>query len=149
MSGSASLEDCFPGLKGFKGITWWERSAPTWAYNCFAFALGRTDVWYSPKPGYYWPRGIPKGQHVKNLVLLHEKEGFALCDDGLLEEGVEKIALYADGQECTHVALQAKDGKWWSKCAQDHDIEHESLDVLVGEQFGTIAHFMKRARKLA
>lgn len=53
---------------------------------------------------------------LQSFVLAFEHLGYRVCTSGMLEEGVEKIALYAasDG-EPTHAARQLANGGWTSK----------------------------------
>jgi len=70
--------------------------------------------------------------------------GFELCDNGVLEAGFAKIALYAKGGEFMHVALQSPQGKWSSKIGGLEDIEHDTLEVLQGDAYGYPKIFMKK-----
>lgn len=79
--------------------------------------------------------------------------GYERCADGVLEEGVEKIALYARADQVQHAALQLPSGRWTSKLGDDCDIEHElqaltsSANTGGGVQYGEVAAFMRRARE--
>ena len=79
-------------------------------------------------------------------------EGFESCDDDALEDGIEKVALFADGGLFTHTARQLRSGRWTSKLGADCDIEHE-LEALVSHRspsalyrYGEIVAFMRRPR---
>ena len=78
--------------------------------------------------------------------------GYVLCDDGVLEEGVEKVALYGVGNVFMHVARQLSNGRWTSKLGVSYDIEHElealtsSANVGGGVQYGEVVAFMCRGR---
>jgi hypothetical protein len=77
-------------------------------------------------------------------VQAYETIGYSICEDGELEEGFEKIALYAtsDG-EVTHAARQLSNGRWTSKLGRWEDIEHE-LAGLVCEMYGSVRQFLRR-----
>jgi hypothetical protein len=48
-------------------------------------------------------------------------------------------------QENQHIiARQLSNGKWTSKLGQDEDIEHENLEGLVGEIYGSVVCIMKK-----
>ena len=65
-----------------------------------------------------------------------------------MEEGVEKIALYADqGGEPTHMARQLRSGKWTSKLGELEDIEHDDLAILEGECYGQVVTILKRKQR--
>jgi hypothetical protein len=126
-------------------------------YNCIAWGGGRTRKMWDPFPqepeeDYYWPAGVPRDYKLTSLVMAYETEGFvALTDDGkpvdgTLEDGVEKVALYADGDEYMHAACQLANGKWTSKMGSGQRIEHDTPTDLEGPAYGKVAKYMKRER---
>jgi hypothetical protein len=58
--------------------------------------------------------------------------GFAVCADGALEDGIEKIGIYADGPEYMHAARHLETGKWTSKMGPDERIEHDTPEDIAG-----------------
>lgn len=69
---------------------------------------------------------------------------------GLLVAGLEKIALYVDGDgEPSHAALQLPNGRWSSKMGTWEDIEHADTDCLEGGTYGQVALFLERPRAQA
>ena len=67
------------------------------SYNCFGWVLGKTEVlsWTSSSS---WPGGIGKNFLVHTIIELYERYGFEECgQDGTLEDGIEKIAIFTDG----------------------------------------------------
>jgi hypothetical protein len=82
-------------------------------------------------------------------VSVYESVGFVVCADGSQEDGVEKVAIYADGDEYMHAARQLEDGMWTSKMGPDEDIEHDAPDNLAGPCYGHVTTFMKRNRVLS
>ncbi len=123
-------------------------SEATLQYNCIAWALGNNSSWFDPTLDYaYWPECIPNDVTVDSIVELFRSEGFERCKDGSLEQGYEKIAIYALEYEVTHVARQLVDGKWTSKLGKYEDIVHSSLEDLEGDGFhsyGRLTAFMIR-----
>jgi hypothetical protein len=124
-------------------------SSQTAIYNCFAWAAVQDDRWWSPREfgtgeSYYWIDGVPDELTIAAFVQAYETLGYSICEDGELEEGFEKIALYAtsDG-EVTHAARQLPSGMWTSKLGRWEDIEHE-LAGLVGEMYGSVWQFLRR-----
>jgi hypothetical protein len=126
-------------------------------YNCIAWGAGRTGHIWEPFPqdpaeDYYWPAGVPRDYELTSLVMAYETEGFvARTDDGKpvdgsLEEGIEKVALYADGPEYMHAARQLETGKWTSKMGLGELIEHDKPSDLEGPAYGAVAKYMKRKR---
>jgi hypothetical protein len=112
-------------------------------YNCIAWSVGDTDHWW--QPGVYWPVGTPPGDYgiavlEGTLVAL----GFESCEDGDLEAGYEKVALYGAPSLYTHAARQLPDGKWTSKLGRSEDIEHDAPDDVAGGVYGEVVRYMKR-----
>lgn len=76
--------------------------------------------------------------------------GYEPCADGILEQGYEKIALFAHDKEGvaqpTHAARQLGDGKWTSKLGALEDIEHAQAENVAGDCYGKVTQFMRRAQ---
>ena len=68
------------------------------------------------------------------------------CDDGGLEPGHEKVALYVLDGKPTHAARQLPDGAWTSKLGRQIDIAH-TVCALEGPAYGQIAVFLKRKKR--
>ena len=81
------------------------------------------------------------------MEALFWQAGFEPCDDGGLVAGTEKIALFAIGDEFTHVAKQTAEGHWSSKLGEDCDIEHE-LEALVAAAQQLPALALRRGRRV-
>jgi len=64
-----------------------------------------------------------------------------------LEEGFERIAIFAILAQPTHAARQLENGRWTSKLGRAVDIEHE-LDALEGTDYGKVTQILKRRREL-
>ena len=155
MTLSAELERVLPGLRDSAySVT----SEATGRYNCIAWALGETGDWWAPvdMPDFFWPTGLERvsadeAVTPEMVMRLFSAYGFEGCPDGSPEEGVEKIALFGDGDEFLHVARQLPNGRWTSKLGQDRDIEHE-LEALLHPgndkwyDYVAIVAFMSRAR---
>lgn len=144
------IEDEFPKLP-IEGYS--ISSADTPDYNCFAFAAYDRDDWWSPLQisGYYWPDHIPRNTTVPTFLELYGYEGgFVPCEDGKLEAGFEKIALYTNAnRHVTHAARQLNSGKWTSKLGTKEDIEHSTLSSLEDaglslDDYGKVTQFLKR-----
>lgn len=136
------LRRTFPSLAN-EGFT--ETSPATAQYNCIAWAAGRTDEWWWPLPvgAYSWPEGVPRAETLGSFLLAFQSLGYMECEDGRLEPGVGRIALFALGGKPTHAARQLPNGSWTSKLGKWIDISH-SLNGLVGPMYGEVAAFMKR-----
>lgn len=73
--------------------------------------------------------------------------GYAVCTNGSVEDGIEKIAIFVDQKDVpTHTARQLRDGTWTSKLGQGIDITHDELDG-VGDpsSYELVGFFMSRA----
>ncbi len=77
------------------------------------------------------------------LTSLFEQLGYSVCPEAELEEGYEKIAIYALRGEGTHAARQLENGKWTSKLGENIDIEH-TLAGLKGPHYGEVVKTLKR-----
>ena len=137
----------FPNLKSDNHSI---KSQRTFSYNCIPWTFGKTDVWWSSSPGYYWPRRIaPGSMHVvSNVIKIYENFGFIVCkhSDTSKEDGIEKVALYATAGFFVHAALQREDGIWTSKLGEHEDIIHETAECLLGGEMESIACVLKRKR---
>jgi hypothetical protein len=141
-------------------------SDPVEQQNCIAFAAGDKIRWWWPilfgptTSPYFWPAAAPLEETVDAFVKAFEIVKFTECkddDDGRLEGGFEKIAIFAQNEKIrtqqsvlvpTHVAIQSplRNGKWRSKMGDDEDIEHD-LASLVGPHYGEVVVFMRRTLK--
>ncbi len=132
----------FPSLRlhGFQST-----SPPTPAYNCIAWAAGDAHRFWWPDPSClaYWPPHVPRKVQLDSFVAAYSSLGYAPCDTGNHEHGVEKIALYALNGIPTHAARQLANGYWTSKLGRNIDIQH-TLSGLVGPLYGEVALFMSR-----
>jgi len=121
-------------------------------YNCIAWAANDTTAWWQPAQGigYYWPPGAPGGDSIWVYSAAFGTLGYEECQDAKLEEGWEKIALYAvlrDGELiATHAARQLQDGKWTSKLGDFEDITHENLEDVFCDDYGVDLMYMRRQR---
>ena len=147
-----NIERRLPGLEASEyQIT----SDATDEYNCVAWAVGEDDRWWSHEVDdeYFWPDRAPRSEGVESYQAMFALYGFAECDNGDLERGVEKIALFADEGRFKHVARQLDSGRWTSKLGADCDIEHE-LEALRSwpdtwpryrsYRYGEVVGFMQR-----
>jgi hypothetical protein len=121
-------------------------SARTKRYNCVAWALGDNELWWEPSQDGYWPPGAPQDGSVAAAIRLFERLGYkpTALQDRSPEKGVEKVAIYGDGQEFTHVARQRPGGGWTSKIGKLQDIDHDALESLTGAEYGTVVQIMRR-----
>src|SRR5687767_11400380 len=109
-------------------------------YNCIAWSVGDTEHWW--QPGVFWPIPSPKdGFGIEALTEAMKNQGFTGCETGLLEEGFQKVALYATSAFYTHAARQLPSGKWTSKLGRMEDIEHDSSDDVAGGVYGSVVMF--------
>lgn len=123
-------------------------------YNCIAWAVGDTARWwcpFGPQGITYWPRGVPREQTIDAYTKALETCGFSPCSDGTLENGIEKIALFATREEGElvpqHAARQLESGEWTSKLGTLEDISHTSERCVAGPLYGKVICFMSRPRK--
>ena len=138
----------FPNLI-FEGFT--PTSPACTDYNCIARAAHDDENWWWPftdpgaKKESYWPRSVPNKQTIKTFIKVFQMKGFKrIADIDLsLEDGFEKVAIYALGTKPTHAARQLPDGNWTHKLGQNIDIT-ASLNAMVGTEYGNVVCVMKR-----
>jgi hypothetical protein len=136
----SALEGIFPGLQQSDyDIT----SNEDGNYNCIAWAANdATRLWW---PGvYYWPKASPFSESISLFAeTFCDNLGFEVCENGDLEEGYQKLAIYADAGKVKHMARQLPDGKWTSKLGQSFDIIH-ILSGIEGTDYGKVVLFLRK-----
>jgi hypothetical protein len=134
------LKAMFPGLAT---TLFRVTSPPDRIYNCIAWAAGDTTDWWWPLES--WPTGVARDQTLAAFTAAFATLGYQLCSGEELEDGSEKLALFADSAGLpTHAARQLPNGRWTSKLGESEDIEHE-LRALEGDIYGTVVLVLKRA----
>jgi hypothetical protein len=124
-------------------------------YNCVAWIARDHRQWWEPAfDGGFWPRNVTEEDlwegDLSEYIELFESWGYRPCDDGELEEGVEKIAIHATESEFEHVAYQRPDGAWSSKLGLINDVRYECVASLSGDaptEYASARIFMARERK--
>ena len=148
----ACLGDITRHLPGLDDSSYKITSDKTDHYNCVAWAVGEDDRWWSHDLGddYFWPDEAPRRESADAYRAMFALFGFQECDSGALEPGREKIAIFADEGQFTHVARQLPSGRWTSKLGEDCDIEHDLNDLtrrrspFAQYRYGDIVAFMRR-----
>lgn len=122
-------------------------SIETSEYNCISWAAGDTRRWWWPSPAGYWPSGVRREEAIDAFEDAFATCGFSRCDSADLEDGFEKIAIYAKTAEPTHAARQLQDGSWSHKLGNLQDITAElsSFDSIAGD-YGSPVRYMRRKR---
>ena len=124
-------------------------------YNCISWALGETHRRWDPL-GFlpdHWPAELAHSDRLETIEAALHLEDFESCDDDALEDGIEKVALFADGGRFTHAARQLQSGRWTSKLGDYCDIEHDLEDLVrirsanAEFRYGEIVAFMRRPRR--
>ena len=122
-------------------------------YNCLAWAAGidNQQVWptgaegLDPESLITWPPGIRNDETVAAFVAYFERLGYTLCAGPEFEEGCLKIAIFIKDDCPTHASRQLPSQKWTSKMGHDGvDIEHNNLECIAGDRYGTASVFLKR-----
>lgn len=137
------LEDEFPGLRA---SAYHVTSPIDGRYNCIAWAVRETSQWLWPGPPNRsdWPAGIPYQETVEAFEALFALFGFSPCQSEIPEDGIEKIALFADAISIpTHAARQLPNGRWTSKLGMAEDIEHD-LRAIEGDVYGRVVRIYRR-----
>lgn len=123
-------------------------------YNCVAWVIGDKLKWWepfgvivpAPFSPYYWPEDVPQGDQPDTYVNLFETLGFEITENGELEIGFEKLAIYVCNGKFKHVACQLQSGIWSSKIGGQEDIQHELCDLEANHEYsyGEVQIFMKK-----
>jgi hypothetical protein len=132
-------------------MTDWRMTSPESVdYNCIAWAAGEDDrFWWPDLLGIgYWPPGAVRRETLDAFVEAYGTLGYAVCADGILEEGFEKVALFTRAGKPTHAARQLRSGAWTSKLGRSFDIEHDTPEAVAGVPgcgiYGEVAVFLRR-----
>jgi len=103
MDDDLSLLREFPRLQeaGFR-----VSSGPDPGYNCLPWAAGDTSKWGWPDEDGYWPVEAPREATLEAFVAAYATRGYVPCEHGELEDGYDKLAIYANQQGPQHAARQ-------------------------------------------
>lgn len=143
------LQEWFPHLKKNRAAA--KLTSPLdQFYNCVAWALGDSSMWWEPAtqvvPFTHWPTA--RGDYsIGAYVAMFVSQGFEQCADGSRVDDQYKIVLYvAPNGDFTHVAKQTLNPKpgWSSKCGRASDIWHETPEVLEGADYGKVWGYLQR-----
>lgn len=119
--------------------------------NCIGWVMGDTTHYWQggpPTKGYYWPPGVPQDDSLESWVMAFALHGYRVSQSAELEPGVEKVAIYARPEGTPeHVARQKSSGRWTSKVGRGEDIEHDNLEGLEGDFFGTVVRILEKPRR--
>ncbi len=116
-------------------------------YNCIAWSIGVNDKWMWPGDSdSFWPSGVAKGDELEAIIQLYLDKGYEKCASGESEEEYKKVAIYVKEDSPSHASLQLESGRWTSKLGSLQDIEHDTLEVLEGEEYGKATILLKKHR---
>jgi hypothetical protein len=107
----SNLEALFPGLRG---ADYSIESPQDREYNCIAHTAGENKSRWWPDLDALdtWPEGVAREETVEAFVAAFATLGYAVCAGEELEQGFEKVALFADaGGSPTHAARQVESGR--------------------------------------
>lgn len=111
-------------------------------YNCVAWAAGDVERTWSDFGRSHWPG--KRGNRIEHLASVFEGLGYQDCGlDESLEDGFEKVALFALGDLWQHVCKQCPDGRWSSKLGIQEDVQHDLHDI-EDDDYGQVVLIMKR-----
>lgn len=127
-------------------------SCKTDSYNCIAWAAGDESRWWWPMGNgpdgraAHWPKGAPTNLTLKAFCIAFKTLGYDTCKDDCLEEGFEKVAIYAIGVKPTHAARQLADGNWTHKIGRNIDMV-ASLSAVEQGIYGEAVRYLRRKRR--
>ncbi len=148
MPGSWDPRD-FPDLKESEYSV---KSRRTGRYNCIAWAADDVSRYWWPDLQHqvFWPSSAPREETLIAFQLAYGSIGYRPCNDGTLEDGIEKVAIFVDEDGPTHAAWQKPEGTWSSKMGPFEDIDHQRLDLMTGppgRAYGKPRAYMSRPRQ--
>jgi hypothetical protein len=95
------------------------KSIVTPRYNCVGFAIGDPNWWdHVGEEGTTWPADLIGRGSLNDYLEVFRRHGFQTCDraEGTVAmPGWENIAIFHEGGEFSHVAIQLASGCWVSK----------------------------------
>ena len=120
-------------------------SSDTFSYNCIAWAMGMDDRWVDHQliPWHWWPSGVQRNNSKQALIDAFAALGFEETTNPSYEQGYEKVALYAKGDEWSHAAKIIDSLKLHSKFGALNDAFHSGGDSL-SIRYGYIYAYMRR-----
>jgi hypothetical protein len=142
--GTSSQLPIDPDFPNSRADNYEKSSEATIIYNCIAWAIGESHRWWQPDRFRFWPAGALYNTSKEALIDAYEKIGFEKCENGNVEDGFLKVALYTkDNINYEHAARLEQNGIWKSKLGEDIDIDH-SLEALENGLYGNVYQFMKK-----
>ena len=78
------------------------------------------------------------------FVKAYQTIGYECCDNGDIEPGFQKIAIYTYNGEPQHAAIQEENGIWKSKLGDWEDIQHELKGLENSNYYGVVQQILKR-----
>jgi hypothetical protein len=137
-----SLEEAFPNCQLEPFIF---TSPATNFYNCIAWAFEDPTRVYWPDGAQncYWPPNIQRKPILKSFIDLFKSKGYFECENGNLEEGYLKVAIYSKNNIPTHAARQLSNGLWTSKLGRSNDVSH-TIHAMSNGEYGDVAIYMKK-----
>jgi hypothetical protein len=114
--------------------------------------LWNESPWPVNVPGAFWPIPLDPLDPVslKEFIKAFEHEGYEVCgENSEFEDGYEKVAIFVDQDGIpTHAARMLPSGIWTSKMGKGEDIDHDTLNVVEGNEYGKAKAFLKKSNPL-
>ena len=82
-------------------------------------------------------------ESIETFSKLFAKHGYQVCENGNLEDGFQKLALFAKDGVPTHAARQLPNGMWTSKIGGHVDVRH-TLTAMEDGRYGEVVQFFKK-----
>lgn len=120
-----------------------ETSDKSCLYNCIAWAAEDTDNWWWPSEDAFWPIEIVDDSISSFGDAFRFAHRYEPCDNGELEPGFQKVAIYAAGNNVKHMARQLITGEWTSKLGFGWDIRHHTVGSLL-PRYGDSISYLRR-----
>lgn len=107
--------------------------------------MGFNDRWVDTvvSPGHWWPDGVQRSTSLQALIDAFLAVGFEQTDNGLFEEGYDKVALFQKDGEWTHASRIESDNVEYSKFGGSFDGLH-SHNIFSDSIYGNEYAYMRR-----
>jgi len=132
-----------PGCPNSTTWNWVRTSDATAEYNCLAHAVFDAHHWIWPSEDGCWPVGLPREETLEGVCAFLALLGYNEDTDTSREAGYSKIAIFVNDGLPVHFARQQPNGKWSSKTGSGIDLEHSSLSVVEGGEYGYVAKILR------
>lgn len=94
---------------------------------------------------YYWQPESSRSASVEALIVAYGMLGYLPCTDARTGQGFKKLAVCADARgKPAHAPRQLPSNQWTSKLGSWENIEHNTFDRPIGDNYSKVEHILRR-----